>query len=139
MRFRGGGIGHKATYDWNRFLREDLGKAVDDDDEDPASNDLEIEMGEPEDEFEEDERGAEKHEELEERTGEEKNGAIADEEGEWGEWERVMEDTEDEDDDSNGDGDSDSDESDSAQDRVVADDGEELDDDIYAEEGYGAL
>jgi len=54
-----------------------------------------------------------------------------------------MEDTEDKKDNGNGNGDSDSDESDLAQedemDRVVADDREELDNDIYAEEGYGAL
>ncbi|KAI9458799.1 hypothetical protein HD554DRAFT_2298897 [Boletus coccyginus] len=118
MRFWGGGIGHKVMYDWNSFLHEDLGKAVDEDDKDSASNDLE------------DKRGVEKHEELEERMDKEKNGAITEEEEEWREWKQVMKDIKDEDNNSNGDGDSNSDKSDLAQedkmDHVVADDREEL-------------
>ena len=82
VRFWGGGIGHKAMYNWNSFLCEDLGKAVDNEDKDLDRNDLEIEMGEPENEFEEDKRGAEKLEKLEERKGEEENGAITEAEAE---------------------------------------------------------
>jgi hypothetical protein len=52
-----------------------------------------------------------------------------------------MEEDEDKGDDSNGGEDSDSDKCDPEDDmdRVMADDGKELDDDIYAEEGYSAL
>lgn len=30
MRLRGGGIGHKATWEWNELLLSDAGKVVDD-------------------------------------------------------------------------------------------------------------
>ena len=38
MRFRGSGIGHKATWDWNEVLFQDTGKAVEHDGDDTQMN-----------------------------------------------------------------------------------------------------
>ena len=38
MRMRGGGVGHKATHNWNTMLFEDAGRAVDDETEDNLDN-----------------------------------------------------------------------------------------------------
>ena len=38
MRMRGGGVGHKATRDWNTMLFEDAGRAVDDETEDNSDD-----------------------------------------------------------------------------------------------------
>ena len=98
MRFRGGGIGHKATRDWDEFLQRE-GRVA----QDPVNPAC---RGEPADATQQvdDEDDEEMASEVEE-----------DEEGiEMDEIEHEL-------------------------DRVVADDGEVLDDDILAREGYGAL
>ena len=113
MRFRSGGIGHKATRDWDEFLRRDFGKCVEVDENDDETDSEEGPM-DPELQVEGDE--------VEE-------------------WKGVMEEEEDgneSDEDSDSDSDSGSSDENDA-DRVVADEGEELVDDIYAREGYGAL
>ncbi|KAH7921017.1 hypothetical protein BV22DRAFT_1107414 [Leucogyrophana mollusca] len=107
MRFRGGGIGHKATRGWDDFLQNDGGTKQEQEDDvvlpqADGGNDVEDE-----------------EDELEGQEGERE-----------------------EDDDGGGDEDNDDDDDDDADDDGVgiqADDGEELDDDILAEEGYGVL
>lgn len=91
MRFRGGGVGHKPTRDWDEFLQRE-GREVRQD-------------------F--DSRGEEEEEVLSE---EEENDA-----GDEGNRGENASDEEHE------------------PDQVVADEGEELDEDIWAQEGYGAL
>ena len=108
MRFRGGGIGHKATWDWNEVLFQDTGKAVEHDGDD-------TQMNETSEEQEDDKEGDKEVE-----------------------WMGIME--PDNDSDEGGDEDEESEDSDDDEaDRVVADEGEELDEDIFAREGYDAL
>lgn len=121
MRFQGGGIGHRATCEWDEFLQHNPGKVVKDESDD-------------------------KMDESQNKDG--SDSEIAEEELEG--WEAVME-REDGDDSGDGDGDlnggggnigsSDS-ESDSGsednEDRVVAAE-KSLMMHIYAREGYGAL
>lgn len=117
MRFRGGGISHKATRDWDEFLQREgcevLDGNTDNDEMEGESEQLE-ELTDPEsreeDGLEESELG-----DMEEDGGEAAEG----EESEEGNG------SDDEDEDEPG--------------RVIADDEEELDDDILAREGYGAL
>ncbi|KIJ58068.1 hypothetical protein HYDPIDRAFT_103322 [Hydnomerulius pinastri MD-312] len=114
MRFRGGGIGHKATRDWDDILQRDGREA---ENSNMSEDDSDIEMGEGNEEVENPGEEAEEWEDVEqdgEETGRDNN----------------------DDDDDSDDGD-DGDEDDV--DRVVPDEGEELDDDILAREGYGAL
>ena len=102
MRFRGGGVGHKVTREWDEFLQRE-GREPPPDDEDigiesqseDSGDELEWEVGVTGDGIDEegDELG---NSELEESDGEE-------------------------------------------EDVIVADKGEELDEDIWAQEGYGAL
>jgi hypothetical protein len=105
MRFRGGGVGHQVTREWDEFLRHDGAVVSVDDDED-----LEFEVGDDDDD--DDEHG---------------------------------EDDADDDEDDEDDGDNDNDGEDGREegiddeDQIRADEGEELDDDILAQEGYGAL
>ncbi|KIJ60802.1 hypothetical protein HYDPIDRAFT_116648 [Hydnomerulius pinastri MD-312] len=113
MRLRGGGIGHKATRDWDDFLQREGRKPQDGEAlQDEEDVDVEMQEGDEVDEEEEEEE-EEEWEDIEEG---------GDHDGE--------EDGEDEDD---------NDDNEDDEDRVVADDGEELDDDILAAEGYGAL
>lgn len=108
MRFRGGGVGHKVTREWDDFLQNDGAPNISDDDEIwdidmDASAIVDVEEDEEEEESESDE-------------------AV------------------DEDDDEKGkDDDEDKDEDDDEEDWVQADSDEELDDDVLAREGYGAL
>lgn len=88
MRYRGGGIGHKISREWDQFLQAD---------------------------------GAEVSVVAEEEDG---VTELEDEEADTDE----EEDTDEEDD-----------EDEDEEDRIELDEGEELDDDILAEEGYGAL
>ena len=145
MRLRGGGIGHKATWEWNDLLLSNAGKAVDDG----------VEGGD--EEMDEEEAGGK---EGGEEVGEEPEAAQEDdwhEEDDWygddldlgGElggdedkhpevWALIVPDAENEENEG-----SESDESDGSEeevpDRVIPDDGEELNNDIYANEGYGTL
>ncbi|KIK75878.1 hypothetical protein PAXRUDRAFT_18604 [Paxillus rubicundulus Ve08.2h10] len=128
MRFRGGGVGHKATRDWDDILQSKNG---DSETRDPKEED--VMMGGSEVDSEEGESESEE-EDLEEG-----------EEAEDSEFEDVV-DSEDDDGDDRGnnngddnDSDGSNDDEDGNMDRVVPDEGEELDDDIYAREGYGAL
>ena len=121
MRFRGGGISHKATRDWDEFLQREgcevLDGNTDNDEMEGESEQLE-ELTDPEsreeDGLEESELG-----DMEEDGGEAAEG----EEGE----------------EVNGSDDEDEDEDEDEPGRVIADDEEELDDDILAREGHGAL
>jgi hypothetical protein len=94
MRFRGGGIGHKMTRDWDEFLQRDGVPSKEDVVASEDTEDVEVE-------------------------GDEGDHDMGSEDGESDEQEK-----EDSDDDT---------------DKVVADSDEELDDDILAQEGYGAL
>jgi hypothetical protein len=96
MRFRGGGIGHKMTRDWDEFLQRDGVPSKEDVVANEDIEDVEVEGGEGDHDM-----------------------GFEDSDGESDEQER-----EDSDDDT---------------DKVVADSDEELDDDILAQEGYGAL
>lgn len=62
-----------------------------------------------------------------------------DDEGELGAWGYVMPVQDDVDDDERSDRDDTNDSDEEDPDRVVPDEGDELDDDVYAREGYGAL
>jgi hypothetical protein len=108
MRFRGGGIGHKAMQEWDKFLQggETESGAQEDSEMWGDESDLEDE-GDMEDLEEE---GTD---EDEEGTDEDEEGSDAD----------VGQDDDDDDED----------------DRVLADKGKELDDDLLAEKGYGTL
>jgi len=109
MRFRGGGIGHKATRDWDDILQHEGHGAEevvrgDNEDTDMGGEDLEAE------------------EEVEEGWDDD---AVDDNAGDG-----------DGDDDSSGD---DDDEDEDEDDCIVADEGEILDDDVLAGEGYASL
>lgn len=137
MRFRGGGIGHKATWDWNDFLFSDAGKPVDDDGDDPESD--EDRGGDRE--AAEDGLGAGDGAEAEDGVEDEDEDEDGDEDEDIKTWKHALQhpNTYDDDDD-----DSESDESEDESDegdpdRVIPDEGEELDEDIYAREGYGAF
>ncbi|KAG2078852.1 hypothetical protein BDR04DRAFT_1165576, partial [Suillus decipiens] len=95
MRYRGGGVGHKISREWDKFLQSDGAQVMDEEDE-----------------------------EQEEEDGEEGEGES---EGE--------DEIEDEDDEGQ---DEDEDEGEEDPDRIEADEGEELDDEFLAAEGYGA-
>jgi len=98
MRFRGGGIGHKITREWDAFLQSDGAPSQ----EDPEANEdaQDVLVGDID----------------------------------------LKEDVETEDLDSNeGENDEQEEPEDEDPDKVVADSDEELDDDILAQEGYGAL
>lgn len=105
MRFRGGGIGHKVTREWDDFLqREGCDPPLDDHDEDIVDN---VESEDSADELEE-----EIEIEMGDGIGEEREDGIN----------------------------SESDESEGEEDDIiVADEGEELDKEIWAQEGYGPL
>jgi hypothetical protein len=98
MGYRGGGIGHKATQEWNDILQHEGHGAEEVVEADEG--DLDIDVGE-------------NHSEEEDVEN------LWDDEGDGND---------------EGDGDDEDDE-----DCVLADEGEELDDNILAEEGYGAL
>ena len=102
MRFRGGGIGHRVTREWDEFLQHE-GREPPPDDEDIG---LEVQSEDSEDEPE-----------WEVGVG---TGDGMDEGDEHGNPE--LEESEGKDDDV-----------------IVADEGEELDEDIWAQEGYGSL
>jgi hypothetical protein len=94
MQFWGGGVGHKATRDWDEFLQSEGHEPNEvGDDSSDEENDEEEEDSEDED--------------IEADVNEEPEDSSSDEEDE--------------------------------EDIVIADNSEELDDDILAEEGYGAL
>jgi len=115
MRLRGGGIGHKATWDWNEFLQRDWGTGrdvSDDDDMAIAGSDSEEADGN-------------------------NVGVEGDEQGEWEDdeqlnWDGMMENGND--DESDADREGDIDECDDGSDSK-----EEDEDDLYGFEGYGAL
>jgi hypothetical protein len=111
MRFRGGGIGHKSTRDWDELLQSERGGV-----QDPMHDDTRAEEG-----SERTEQVA--HEEIEEEEPDEEQ--LGEEpEDDTGEVEGNMEVGEDDE---------------IELDRVIADDGEELDEDVWAREGYGTL
>ena len=134
MRLRGGGIGHKATCDWDDILRQDRGRPVEDEDSDTIMRD---------DENDGDTQEARDTGDLDARDAQDSIGEPDELPDEWediAEWEGVMKGGEDgEEDDNNNASDADESDEDHIDDRVVADEGEELDDDIYAREGYGTL
>lgn len=106
MRFRGGGIGHKATRDWDQHLQKE-GRVPrdyhDGDDAEEPTDAINREVDDGIDIGDEDEVDLD----PEENEGQEDEGVD-------GDYENRL-------------------------DQVVADEGEELDDDIWAQEGYGAL
>jgi len=109
MRYRGGGIGHKATQEWNDILQHEGHGAEEVVEADEG--DLDIDVGE--NHLEEEDVGNlwdDKGDGNDEGDGDDKDGNDQDD--------RDNEDNED---------------------CVLADEGEELDDNILAEEGYGAL
>ena len=105
MWFRGGGVGHKATCNWDEFLLQE-GQA-----EDPVDGTEQEELANTAQQD-----GSEENDE----PVEEEEGDVA---GEAEKWEEDVE----------------RDKYEQELDRVVADEGEELDDDILAWEGYGML
>jgi hypothetical protein len=115
------GIGHKATCDWDDILRQDRGRPVEDEDSDAIMND------------EENVGGAQEAGDLDVNAQENVGEPIepADEWEEIAEWEGVMEGGEgDENDEAEDDAnawDADGSDEDHVDDRVVADEGEELD------------
>lgn len=119
MRFRGGGIGHKITRDWDEFLQQE-GHSI------PQDYDTDLD-----DDDKLSERRSEGFNEM--SSGEDEVDEIGevDDEGKEGQGGRDEDESEDEDEEDEEDGDD--------VDRVIADEGEELDDDIWAREGYGAL
>ena len=133
MRMRGGGIGHKATRDWDDILRQDRGRPVGDEDSDEIMKDEENTGGTQE--------AGDLDVDAEDKVGEPIEPA--DEWEEVAEWEGMMEggedDENDEEDDDTNMFDADKSDEENVDDWVVADEGEELDDDIYAHEGYGTL
>ncbi|KAG2739152.1 hypothetical protein P692DRAFT_201873415 [Suillus brevipes Sb2] len=123
MRFRGGGIGHKAMWDWDEFLQGEGCKTQSIAQEDSRRGD-ELDL--------EDEGEIEDLEEQDEEDTDEEDDEEGDEDDD--------DDDEDDDDSDEDDDEDDEDEDDEDdEDRVLADEGEELDDDLLAEEGYGAL
>ena len=103
MRFRGGGIGHKVTREWDEFLQRE-GREPPPDDEDI---DIELQSEDSEDELER-EVGVGTGDGMDEEEDELGNPGSEGSEGE-------------------------------EDDVIVADEGEELDEDIWAQEGYGSL
>jgi hypothetical protein len=145
MRLRGGGIGHKATWEWNELLLSDVGKAVDDEPEesdDSESEEMKRSSSKESGGIELDHEPASQAEDAENDVWEDMDlgGELGRDENEDPETLiLVMQGPE-------NDGGSESDESNESDDgeeqdpdRVVPDEGEELDDDIYANEGYGTL
>ncbi|KAF8425401.1 hypothetical protein L210DRAFT_3421315, partial [Boletus edulis BED1] len=113
MRFRGGGVGHRATRDWDEFLFQDAGRAVVD--EDTVMGDSAAAALDSDDEA----------------SGDEAE-----------EWAGIMQDREGETETADGDdlaGEESEESENEDPDRVIADEGEELDDDILDHEGYDAL
>jgi len=96
MRFRGGGVGHKVTREWDDFLQSDGAATKVEDSDDEEDPDVDMDASENADE-----NGVEDDAELDENE---------------------EEDDEEED-----------------PDKVMANSDEELDDDVLAREGYGAL
>jgi len=98
MRFHGGGVGHKATRDWDEFLQGEGhgGKEAEDEGLDSEEDILEMEGSEDD------------LEDIQADINEEDSSSDEEEEEE-------------------------------EEDALVADDGEELDDNVLAQEGYGAL
>ncbi|KAN0088931.1 hypothetical protein V8E55_005988 [Tylopilus felleus] len=136
MRMQGGGIGPKATWTWNDILLSDIGKPVDEEPEETSSemdNEPEASGGGGEMEIEEADEV-----DWEDDLGGELAG---DEEDNPDIWTLIMpEDKPENPDNESIDGDeSDSDIDEADPDRIIPDDGEELDDYVYADEGYGAL
>ncbi|KAF8130755.1 hypothetical protein EV363DRAFT_219991 [Boletus edulis] len=113
MRFQGGGVGHRATRDWDEFLFQDAGRAVVD--EDTVMGDSAAAALDSDDEA----------------SGDEAE-----------EWAGIMQDREGETETADGDdpaGEESEESENEDPDRVIADEGEELDDDILDHEGYDAL
>ena len=108
MRFRGGGIGHKVTREWDEFLQRE-GRELPPDDEDVEPSNLQSEGSESDDEIEQD---GQDDKPRASGTGSESAS------------------------DSNG---SEDESEDEEEDVLIADEGEELDEDIWAQEGYDAL
>jgi hypothetical protein len=116
MRFRGGGIGHKAMRDWDDFLQGAKADTSAQEDSEMRGDESDLE-----DEGDLEDLGMQEEGTDEEDSADEEEGAN-EEEG------------------ADNDGDDDADiGQDDDNDRVLADEGEELDDDLLAEEGYGAL
>ena len=121
MRVRGGGIGHKVTCDWDKLLQHEGWIAWEynlDEEMDMESKEAENEAGRGDDEGDESEK---EHDDCGEVNGrdsddENKEGAGSGEE-------------------------TDSEVSDGEHDldHIIPNDGEELDDNIWAKEGYGAF
>ena len=107
MRFRGGGIGHKVTREWDEFLQRE-GRKPPPNDEDVEPIDLQPEDSESEleDEIEQDGQGGDEPSDTDSSSS-----------------------------DSDGSDESEDDEDDI----LIADEGEELDEAIWAQEGYDAL
>jgi hypothetical protein len=142
MRLQGGGIGHKATWEWNDIMLSDAGKAVDDEIEEGAE-----EMGEAGTnesgggEVSEEPPAAQEDAEEDDWEGLDLGGELGGDEDEHPEtWTLILPDAKDSDEENEG---GESDKSDNSEEedphRVIPDDGEELDDDIYADEGYSTL
>ncbi|KIK81664.1 hypothetical protein PAXRUDRAFT_155552 [Paxillus rubicundulus Ve08.2h10] len=112
MHFQGGGIGHKTTHDWDKFLQQEGHTIPQDYDTDSDDNDK---LSKPSEWF------------NKMSSGEDKVG----DEGKEGQGGRDEDESKDEDDKDDKDRDN--------VDHVIANEGEELDDDIWAQEGYGAL
>ncbi|KAG6380707.1 hypothetical protein JVT61DRAFT_5085 [Boletus reticuloceps] len=139
MRFRGGGVGHKMTWDWNQVLCRDPGRPVDDEDsemEEVAEETARMEEAAEEvagmEELEAEAVRDDGSDNREEGVGD--NVVQEHEEEEFEAWEHVME----HDDVIAVEGDDGTDESEGEEDnpdRVTPDEGEELDDNIYATEG----
>jgi len=142
MRFRGGGIGHKATWDWNDFLFSDAGKPVDNEGDDSEMQEAtdseefgqEAEPGEVE-VADEDQGGDGDGDEVEDDEDNDE-----DEDEDIKAWKRALQHPSTYSDNDDSESEESEDESDDKDpDRVIPDGGEELDDDVYAREGYGVL
>lgn len=109
MRYRGGGIGHKATWDWNDTLQYEGHGAEEVEEADEGDSDIDVGEDDSEegDIWDDEDDGNNENGNNDDGNGEDGNGEDGNDEGD--------------------------------EDRVLADEGEELDDDILAEEGYGAL
>ena len=143
MRMRSGGIGHKATRDWDTILRQDCGRPVKNEDSDIVMRDEENKLDGSAQQG--GDTGDLDVQDAQDNVG--KPNELPDEWEDDVEWQGVMalvggKAEDDGNDEGNYDGNaSDTDESDEddIDNRVVADEGEELDDDIYVQEGYSAL
>ena len=129
MCFRGGGIGHKETWEWNKILFSDVGKLVDDEDADSETEEVSGKNPKGEEGQEEE---AEAEEDGKGNGNRNRNSArFGDEEDELKAWRQVMQDPQHNNDDNESDK--------SAKenpDHIIPDEG---DDDIYTYKGYGAL